>query len=119
MRATVDIVYSRPIRPVAIWLTRRNRNKKEVRERAVAKSTKCLTPIRIHKRVYRQRRYQVAGAHSLAVNVYPWVINIQETLDQILFTPAIINLGIDVLADTFAPCPERVGRNMGRCSLYL
>lgn len=84
----------------------------------MAESTKCLIPIRIHKRIYRQaaRRYQVAGAHSLAVNVYPRVINIQETLDQILFTPAIINLGIDVLADTFTPCPERArraGRDMG------
>lgn len=40
---------------------------------------------------------------SRTVNIHPRVINIQETLDQILFTPAIINLGIDVLVDTVAP----------------
>lgn len=43
-------------------------------------------------------------------NVHPRVINIQETLDQILFTPAIINLGIDVLADTVAPHTEPARR---------
>lgn len=53
-------------------------------------------------------------------NVHPRVINIQETLDQILFTPAIINLGIDVLADTVAPHSEQARRRsretQRRCS---
>jgi len=57
-------------RDVLIWLTRRNCNKKEVGGRAMAESAKCLTPIRIHKRVYRQTaprrciRHEYTHSHS-------------------------------------------------------
>lgn len=44
---------------------------------------------------------------SSAAHVYTecraGIINIQEALDQILFTPAVINRGIDVPADTDVP----------------
>lgn len=77
-------------------------------------------PNSIHKCVYRQaaRRYIGPRVHTASQLTYipAVIINIQETLDQILFAPAIINLGIDVLADTFAPCPERArraGQDMG------
>lgn len=82
VRATIDIAYSRsrydePDRDAlvwaySIWIDNKKEDVGKKRERVTGESTKCLTPIRVHKRVYRQAASPTKPpcVHSLSVGVH-------------------------------------------------